>query len=139
MTKYWISIRKVQGDQFIDEPELGATRYLRVPDGEVPAPAHQIPMAQWTREIIASFPKVDGCPTGDLLFFVHGYNISVADVDHRHKLIQAGLAQVAGNLTGPPQAPAATSYGHRLIQGIGLSSTDTRAFGSRWMGTANCP
>ena len=92
MTKYWISIRKVQGDQFIDEPELGATRYLRVPDGEVPAPAHQIPMAQWTREIIASFPKVDGCPTGDLLFFVHGYNISVADVDHRHKLIQAGLA-----------------------------------------------
>ena len=32
MTKYWISIRQVQGDNFTNKPEVGATRYLRVPD-----------------------------------------------------------------------------------------------------------
>jgi hypothetical protein len=87
MAKYWISIRKVQGDNFTNDPELGATRYLRVPDDEVPAPRHQIGVAQWTREIINSFPKIADCPT----FFVHGFNNSIEDVDSRHKLIQAGL------------------------------------------------
>jgi len=91
MPKYWISVRKVQGNTFTNEPDLGATRYLRVPDGEVPAPAHSIGPAQWTKEIINSFPKIDGCPTGDILFFVHGYNTSVNDVNSRHQLIQAGL------------------------------------------------
>src|SRR5262249_50094606 len=42
MPKYWISIRKVQGDNFTKEQDLGATRYLRVPDNEVPAPRHTI-------------------------------------------------------------------------------------------------
>jgi esterase/lipase superfamily enzyme len=91
MTKYWISVRKVQGDRFTNEPDLGATRYLRVPDNEVPAPRHQIGVAQWTREIVASFPKPEGCPKGDILFFVHGYNESIGDVDSRHQLIKAGL------------------------------------------------
>src|SRR5262249_21433671 len=30
---------------------------------------------------------------GDILFFVHGYNNSVDDVDKRHKLIQSALTQ----------------------------------------------
>jgi esterase/lipase superfamily enzyme len=42
-------------------------------------------------EIIDSFPKIKDVPTGDILFFVHGFNNSVGDVDARHKLIQAGL------------------------------------------------
>ena len=88
MAKYWISVRKVQGDAFTNEPDLGATRYLRVPDNELPAPRHQISRTQWTKEIIESFPKTDGVPTGDIAFFVHGFNNSVADVDTRHKLIQ---------------------------------------------------
>jgi len=92
MTKYWISVRKVQGDEFTADPELGATRYLKVPDGVVPKPAHQIPVAQWVREIMQTFPtSPQNGPTGDVLFFVHGYNNSVADVDQRHKAIQAGL------------------------------------------------
>jgi pimeloyl-ACP methyl ester carboxylesterase len=91
MTKHWISVRKIKDDQFTAEPDLGATRYLSVPDNEVPAPKHQVPVAQWTREIMQSFPTTPDGPSGDVLFFVHGYNNSVADVDGRHKAIQAGL------------------------------------------------
>ena len=91
--KYWISIRKIQGENFTDKPEPGAARYLRIPDGEVPTPQHKIGAAQWTREIIGLFPNSDQGPTGDILFFVHGYNNSVGDVDTRHRLLQAGLLE----------------------------------------------
>src|SRR5438876_222320 len=87
--KYWISVRKVQAGRFTDKPELGPTRYLRVPDAEVPAPNHQIGMSQWIKEIIALFPPSPTDPkkgpAGDLLFFVHGYNNTVEEVDSRHR------------------------------------------------------
>ena len=89
MTKYWISVRKIEGSNFTDKSDLGATRYLRVPDNELPTPKHQIPVTQWTKEIVASFPKANNRPTGDILFFVHGYNNT--DVDGRHKRLQSGL------------------------------------------------
>lgn len=93
--KYWISLRKVSGGAFVDDVELGPVRYLRIPDGEVPLPRHQITATQWVKEIIGTFTPdpVDPTqgPTGDILFFVHGYNDSIADVDRRHELIQAGL------------------------------------------------
>jgi esterase/lipase superfamily enzyme len=57
----------------------------------VPKPAHQIPVKQWTKEIMATFPESLDGPTGDILFFVHGYNNSVAEVDQRHRLVQSGL------------------------------------------------
>jgi len=92
MTKYWISVRKVAGNEFTAQPDLGTTRYLSVPDGEVPNTSHQIPVAQWVREIMQTFPtSAENGPTGDVLFFVHGYNNSVTNVDERHKAIQAGL------------------------------------------------
>ena len=91
--KYWISIRKIQGGSFADQPELGAARYLRIPDEEVPSPRHQIGPVQWTKEIIGLFPNSDKGPAGDVLFFVHGYNNRVGDVDTRHRLLQAGLAE----------------------------------------------
>jgi hypothetical protein len=66
MTKYWICVRQVQGDDFTDKPDLGTTRYLRVPDEDVPKPAHQIPVKQWTKEILALFPSSPSGPTGDI-------------------------------------------------------------------------
>ena len=93
--KYWISLRKISGGAFVNDIDLRSDHYLRVPDGEVPTPAHQIPPAQWIREVISSFapnpPDPAKVPTGDILFFVHGYNNSIADVDQRHELIQAAL------------------------------------------------
>ncbi len=93
--KYWISLRKISGGAFVDDIELGPARYLRIPDGEVPLPQHQIPLTQWVKEIIGTFAPdpqdpAKG-PTGDILFFVHGYNDTIADVDQRHELIQAAL------------------------------------------------
>jgi Alpha/beta hydrolase of unknown function (DUF900) len=93
--KYWISLRKISGGVFIDDIDLKAAHYLRVPDGEGPLPKHQIPQAQWVREIIGLFAPdpqdpAKG-PTGDILFFVHGYNDSIAEVDQRHELVQSGL------------------------------------------------
>ena len=89
--KYWITIRQVQKGSFVDTPELGATRYLRVPDAELPSPEHEVGVKQWTREIIESFPISENEPTGDILFFVHGYHNSVNDADGRHRLVQEGL------------------------------------------------
>lgn len=94
MTKYWISVRQIQGDKFTNKPDLGSTRYLKIPDGEVPKPAHQIPVKQWVQEIVGLFEKnSDDQPTGDILFFVHGYNDLIDEVDQRHKLLQAGLTE----------------------------------------------
>jgi Alpha/beta hydrolase of unknown function (DUF900) len=93
--KYWISLRKVSGGVFVDDVELGPARYLRVPDGEVPLPRHQVPQAQWVREIVGGFAPdphdVASGPSGDIVFFVHGYNDSIEEVDQRHELIQSGL------------------------------------------------
>ncbi|MDH6260181.1 alpha/beta hydrolase [Bradyrhizobium sp. BR13661] len=91
--KYWISLRKIASGAFTDN--LGPVRYLAVPDGQPPAPGHEIPQMQWLRQIMALFqpdPKFpnDG-PSGDILFFVHGYNSTVDNVDDRHRKIQAGL------------------------------------------------
>jgi len=98
MTTYWITVRAVDGDEFSSDIEFGATRYLKVPDGQTPAPRHTIRMSQWTNEIISSFPSVpsppDGkpVPTGDVAFLVHGYNVGIADVDVARGKIQQGLA-----------------------------------------------
>jgi hypothetical protein len=93
--KYWISLRKVSGGAFVDDVEVGPARYLRVPDGEVPLPRHHIPPAQWVKEIIGTFDPdpmdPEKGPSGDILFFVHGYNDSIEEVDQRHELIQSGL------------------------------------------------
>jgi esterase/lipase superfamily enzyme len=95
--KYWISLRKVSGDAFTNDVDPGPARYLRVPDGEVPLPRHKIAASQWVKEIVARFapdPRDPAKgPSGDILFFVHGYNDSVAEVDQRHQLIQAGLTK----------------------------------------------
>jgi esterase/lipase superfamily enzyme len=94
--KYLISLRKVSRGAFVDDVEPGVPHYLRVPDGVVPDPQHQITQAQWLREIIASFPtdpKDKEKRVGDILFFVHGYNNTVEDIDQRHELIQAALTQ----------------------------------------------
>jgi len=95
--KYWITLRKVSGDAFTGDIDPGPARYLRVPDGEVPQPRHKIGPSQWVKEIIATFapdpPDPQKMPSGDILFFVHGYNDSIAEVDQRHELIQAGLTK----------------------------------------------
>ncbi|MFO1183194.1 MAG: alpha/beta fold hydrolase [Bauldia sp.] len=91
MTKYCISVRGASGDAFTSDPEVRNARYLKIPDGEVPAPRHAIPRTQWVREIIDDLPVKEGVRIGDLLFLVHGFNNEVDEADALHRKVQKGI------------------------------------------------
>lgn len=91
MHQYVITLRRAAGAAFIDEVDLAAPKYLKVPEGETPAPKHRTKMSAWCNEVIGSFSKVDGQPTGNIVFFVHGYNNTVQAVTTRQRLLQTGL------------------------------------------------
>jgi esterase/lipase superfamily enzyme len=90
--KYCISVRKIEQGKFVDRPELGATRYLRVPQGQRPSPEHQVGASQWVKNIIESLGRSTP-PAHDILFVVHGRNGGIEEVDDRHKLLQTGLQE----------------------------------------------
>jgi len=92
MKKFFITVRSISGDDFGNS--LGAIRYLAVPDGEAPKPSHRLNLKPWLAEIMATFPPPDndGNIDGNLLFFVHGFNVTIAGVDDDMNDIRAGLA-----------------------------------------------
>lgn len=88
-----ICVRRISGGAFSDEPELGPTRYLHVPDGAKPSPAHVLPRTEWLRRLLATFnrgPNGRGL-FGDLTLYIHGFNMTVADIAARHRKLQNGL------------------------------------------------
>ena len=107
MTNYVISVRNIKNSKtgqssFGNEP--GITRYLEVPDNEMPqADKHQIPQKEWLKLVleraeVGKYPKDSQSPVseyayGDILIFVHGYNNSIEDVMHRHNLLQKRLKE----------------------------------------------
>jgi hypothetical protein len=91
MAKFFITVRSVTANAFGDN--LGAIRYLVVPDRDIPAPAHAVKQSAWIKQIMATFPvDANGVPNGNLLFVVHGYNLAVAGVDAQQRNVKAGLA-----------------------------------------------
>jgi esterase/lipase superfamily enzyme len=91
LAKYLITVRSVSGNTFGDN--LGAIRYLIVPDAETPNPAHAVTQRAWVKEILETFPRDgNGVASGNLLFFVHGYNVGIADANTRQNDLTAGLA-----------------------------------------------
>jgi len=92
MTKFFITVRSVSGDQFGNN--LGAIRYLAVPDGATPAPSHAISLKAWMTQVMGTFARdAESVTTGNVLFFVHGFNVGIADVDTEHNNVKAGLAE----------------------------------------------
>lgn len=89
----WISVRGVRGGAFDDEPEMGTTRYLDVPEGAEPLPSHKIARSEWLRRLMATFSPGPGGRgmVGDLTIFVHGFNNTVSDVARRSRALQDGL------------------------------------------------
>src|ERR1700677_3594729 len=86
-----ITVRSISGGAF--GGGLGAIRYLTVPDGAAPAPSHAVSRTDWVKQIMQTFPRnPDGNATGNLLFFVHGFNEAIDDVVKLHGDITAGLA-----------------------------------------------
>jgi len=98
MDRFVICTRDVRRDKFVAEP--GPTRYLAVPEGERPAPAHEVSRKDaWVKRVrrAAVWGKDSRVPDrdrGDILVFVHGYNNSQQTVMARHDRLQVDLAAV---------------------------------------------
>ncbi len=94
---YMICARATRGGDFIPEP--GPSRYLKIPEGELPCPRHAIARKQWVRELRAAATwgtdarRGDG-ERGDLLVFVHGYNNDLDIIRKRHAQLEADLQGV---------------------------------------------
>ncbi|HEY3698909.1 MAG TPA: alpha/beta hydrolase [Spongiibacteraceae bacterium] len=86
-----MSVRALMNDQFI--ADVGPTTFLNVPDGAMPLPAHAIPAAQWYQSILqaAAWKNSNGEQRGDILFIIHGYNMSEKEVIARHRRLKKDL------------------------------------------------
>ncbi len=89
-----VCCRNTKGSEFSDE--VGTVRHLAIPEDARPhRPVHQLGLKTWMNQVTAvaetSQNPTSGNPEGDVLFFVHGYNLSAADVLKRHRLLRAGL------------------------------------------------
>ena len=95
MPKFMITVRSIDGAAF--GGGLGAIRYLNVPDGVTPAPAHTVGLRAWLGAIMQTFTAGKPGPArGDALFLVHGFNQKVDDVAKLHDSVVRGLAQHGG-------------------------------------------
>lgn len=83
-----------KGGGFLAEP--GATTFLKVPlENKVYSSAHAMPQDRWKKAVIAAADgdedEITGS-TGNILFFVHGYNNDIESVLWRTRTLQASLA-----------------------------------------------
>ena len=86
---YIFTVRNIRKGRFGSEP--GATHFLEIPEDTTSVtPARKIPKARWVRAVMEA-AKRDGRPTGDILFFVHGFRNSQDDVLRTHRKIRTGL------------------------------------------------
>ena len=95
MVDFVMSVRDVRNGQFI--AAVGKTRFLQVPVGSSPDPAQAIAAAAWYKAVTTAgeWTNAKSEARGDILFIVHGYNTSEADVIDRHRRIKADLATLA--------------------------------------------
>jgi hypothetical protein len=97
MSRFMITVRAIDGSNF--GGALGQIRYLIVPDGVTPAPAHEVAMPAWIAAVMTTFqpPAAPTQACGDALFVVHGFNANIAAVAALHDSIGAGLAGPGGS------------------------------------------
>lgn len=89
-----LTVRKLRRGRFGSEP--GTTRFLKVPDGAVPAPAHGVSRTAWAEELLAlaksGADPLTGKGCGDITVLVHGYSTSPARIIARHRQMRRDLA-----------------------------------------------
>jgi esterase/lipase superfamily enzyme len=89
-----ITVRGLRNGRFRAEP--GPTRFLRVPEGEEPAPSHRTGRKAWVDELIAAAhtgsDPLTGKGCGDITVLVHGYSTSPAEIIARHRRLRDDLA-----------------------------------------------
>ena len=80
MAAFMITVRAISAGAF--GGDLGATRYLVVPDNTAPAPAHAVSRTDWVRQVMQTFPRAaTGVSVGNLLVFVHGFNEAIVSAE----------------------------------------------------------
>jgi esterase/lipase superfamily enzyme len=90
MPKFIVTVRSISGNAFTGS--LGSIRYLSVPDGVVPRPAHQVARTAWIKRVMQTFARdASGNATGNLLFLVHGFNTDFTNANVLHDDVTAGL------------------------------------------------
>lgn len=91
MSSYVMSVRAVQDGEFT--ADVGDTKFLVVPDGQDPSPAHAITRDKWFSAVTkaAVWRNSDGETRGDLVFSAHGYNMSESEVIQRHRRLAGGF------------------------------------------------
>lgn len=91
MDDYVLSVRAVRNGAFV--AEVGPSKFLVVPPGQSPAPSQAITQSAWYKAVraAAAWQNERGDARGDLLFVVHGYNLSVAEVIQRHRRLKEDL------------------------------------------------
>jgi esterase/lipase superfamily enzyme len=89
-----MSVRAVRNGLFV--AETGDVTYLRVPANALPSPSQKVSSKHWCQAVRAAseWKNISGQARGDILFLVHGYNLSEIEVMHRHRRIKQGLAEL---------------------------------------------
>ena len=95
--RFILCARATKSGKFIPEP--GPSRYLRVPIGEIPSPAHEISKTLWVKAlrkaaIWGKDARNEALDRGDLLVFVHGYNNDLKIITDRHDQLKHDLSKV---------------------------------------------
>ena len=91
MEDYVLSVRAVRSGAFV--AEVGPSKFLAVPADQSPAPAQAITQAAWYKAVRAAavWQNHRGESRGDVLFVVHGYNMSVDEAIARHRRLKGDL------------------------------------------------
>lgn len=94
MPRFVITVRSVSGNTF--GGNLGSIRYLVVPDDvvppAVPTTLYTTSRTDWIKQLMSTFPQdAQGAAFGNILFLVHGFNDTIADVMTQHDDIRTGL------------------------------------------------
>jgi len=76
MSDFALPVRAVRCGNFT--ASVGTPRYLEAPDGEEPDPTHVLSETKWVSRVVdaGSWENDKGEARGDILFFIHGYNLS---------------------------------------------------------------
>ena len=91
MKDYLMSVRAVRSGEFV--ADVGPTKFLIVPPGQLPSPSNAISASAWYKAVRADavWTNDKDESRGDILFILHGYNMSEAEVIQRHRWLRHDL------------------------------------------------
>lgn len=93
MSDFVMSVRATNdaGEYIAD---VGLSQFLVVPDGQNPAPSQAIAATSWYQAVRSASVWINASNErrGDILFVVHGYNMSESEVMDRHRRLKDDLA-----------------------------------------------